>query len=206
MRVAEPPPLPTLDSSLTPIATPATTIDALGGPDFDDHKTHARDSWSIPPVAPPRGLFTQSLTPLPPPVAADNTEPVETSREIGVATTPNPIIPEGSRDERLTSRAIPPRRGFEEATSVESPSEQALVASASTTSDEIEDDYKRVFDEFVATRTQCGEALQGVTFEKFVVKLRQNRAQLIQRYGCTGVKFQVYIKDGKAALKATPVS
>ena len=125
------------------------------------------------------------------------------------ATTPNSIgdaapMPTHARP---TARAIPtPRQHFDEQTSVESPSEALLIAAAHGTTDEIEADYQRVFDEFVATRTQCGEALDGVTYDKFIVKLRQNRAQLIQRYGCASVRFQVYIKDGKTALKATPVT
>jgi len=27
----------------------------------------------------------------------------------------------------------------------------------------------------------------------------------VQKYGCRTVRFQVYVKDGRAALKATPV-
>jgi hypothetical protein len=28
---------------------------------------------------------------------------------------------------------------------------------------------------------------------------------LVEKYSCRTVRFQVYVKDGKAALKATPV-
>ena len=41
--------------------------------------------------------------------------------------------------------------------------------------------------------------------DKFSKKLRKNRKALMDKHGCREVKFQVYIKDGKAALKATPV-
>ena len=53
---------------------------------------------------------------------------------------------------------------------------------------------------------RCGEPTEGVTYDKFSGKLRANRQQLISRYACKSVKFQVYVKDGKAALKATPVT
>jgi hypothetical protein len=33
----------------------------------------------------------------------------------------------------------------------------------------------------------------------------RNREDLITKTGCKEVKFTVYVKDGKAALKATPV-
>jgi len=41
--------------------------------------------------------------------------------------------------------------------------------------------------------------------DKFVEKLEKNKQSLVSRLSCRDVKFQVYIKDGKAALKATPV-
>ena len=57
----------------------------------------------------------------------------------------------------------------------------------------------------MATRERCGEGSDGLTYEKFVAKLRKNREQLVQKYACRTVRFQVYVKEGKAALKATPV-
>ncbi len=65
--------------------------------------------------------------------------------------------------------------------------------------------FQDVFREFVSTREKCGEASDGLTYDKFVQKLRKNREQLVQKYNCRTVRFQVYVKDGKAALKATPV-
>jgi len=62
-----------------------------------------------------------------------------------------------------------------------------------------------VFREFIATRERCGEPADGLTYDKFVAKLRKNREQLVQKYACRTVRFQVYVKEGKAALKATPV-
>jgi hypothetical protein len=65
--------------------------------------------------------------------------------------------------------------------------------------------FQEVFRDFVATREKCREPADGLTFDKFSARLKQNREQLMARYACNGVKFQVYVKDGKAALKATPV-
>ena len=62
-----------------------------------------------------------------------------------------------------------------------------------------------MYREFVATRERCGESADGLTYERFAVKLRKNREQLMQKYACRTVRFQVYVKEGKAALKATPV-
>ncbi len=65
--------------------------------------------------------------------------------------------------------------------------------------------FHQIFEDFINTRAQCGEGQDGLTFEKFAQKLKKNREQLVQKYNCRTVRFQVYVKEGKAALKATPV-
>ena len=65
--------------------------------------------------------------------------------------------------------------------------------------------WEDVYREFVNTREQCGEPGDGLTYDKFVGKLRKNRDTLMQKYNCRSVRFAVYVKEGKAALKATPV-
>ncbi len=66
-------------------------------------------------------------------------------------------------------------------------------------------DWAAVFEDFVRTKKQCGEPIDGLTFEKFSHTLKKNRDALVKRHGCKRVKFSVYVKDGKASLKATPV-
>ena len=65
--------------------------------------------------------------------------------------------------------------------------------------------WQAVFQDFLRTRVSCGESAEGLTYDKFRQKLEGNKAQLAAKYGCKTVRFQVYVKDGKAALKATPV-
>jgi hypothetical protein len=65
--------------------------------------------------------------------------------------------------------------------------------------------WRATFDEFVEMRKRCGEPTNGLSFEKFQVQLRRNKETLVKQYGCKRVKFTVYEKDGKAALKATPI-
>lgn len=64
--------------------------------------------------------------------------------------------------------------------------------------------YRQIFEEFVATRRSCGESYAELTFDKFRTKLETSRAAVVAKHNCTDVKFQVYVKEGKAALKATP--
>jgi hypothetical protein len=71
--------------------------------------------------------------------------------------------------------------------------------------DDEQSHWQQVFQDFVRTRAECGEPAEGLTFERFRAKLASNKATLVAKYGCRTVRFQVYVKEGKAALKATPV-
>lgn len=78
--------------------------------------------------------------------------------------------------------------------------------SGGTPSGGSEDPYfRQVFDQFVATKKTCGEPTASMTYDKFAEKLVRNREELRTKTGCKDVRFTVYVKDGKAALKATPV-
>jgi hypothetical protein len=65
-------------------------------------------------------------------------------------------------------------------------------------------DIRAIFTQFVATRKQCGEAVVDLTFEKFSAKLESTRSAVIAKHQCRDVRFEVYVKDGRAALRATP--
>jgi hypothetical protein len=41
--------------------------------------------------------------------------------------------------------------------------------------------------------------------DKFTAKLQSNREQLVSKHGCRTARFTVYVKDGKAAIRAVPV-
>ncbi len=66
-------------------------------------------------------------------------------------------------------------------------------------------EWRAVYQDFVALKQQCGENTDGFTYEKFEATLKKNRDTLMTRHGAKRVKFSVYIKEGKAALKATPL-
>lgn len=66
-------------------------------------------------------------------------------------------------------------------------------------------EWGEVFEDFLRVRAECGETADGLTFVRFRQKLEANKANLVTKYACRTVRFQVYVKEGKAALKATPV-
>ena len=64
---------------------------------------------------------------------------------------------------------------------------------------------RTVFEDYLSIREKCGESVAGMSLDKFRAKLETNRQQLVSKYSCRSARFSVYIKDGKAAIKATPV-
>lgn len=68
-----------------------------------------------------------------------------------------------------------------------------------------EEHWRSIHSEFLRVRGQCGEATEGLAYERFRPKLEKNKLQLVERHGCRTVRFSVYVKEGKAALRATPV-
>ena len=95
----------------------------------------------------------------------------------------------------------------EGATMVARVPEELLAQSASHAlgGDDEDKHFREVYQQFVDTKKQCGEPTAGLTFDKFVVTLRKNRDQIVNRHGARKVRFTVYVKEGKAALKATPI-
>ena len=66
--------------------------------------------------------------------------------------------------------------------------------------------FRDVFAQYVTVREQCGESTEELTYEKFAMTLRKNREQIIMaRPDAKDVRFTVYVKNGKASLKASPV-
>ncbi len=78
-------------------------------------------------------------------------------------------------------------------------------AAAPSGAGDVDPYFKQVYDQFVSVKKSCNENTAGLTYQKFADKLVKNRDDLMAKTGCREVRFTVYVKDGKAALKATPV-
>jgi hypothetical protein len=118
-----------------------------------------------------------------------------------------------SRDE-TTSQYRVPNLGAGDMTMVQSVPPNLIAQTLSTASDPDDDQgldsadhahFKETYERFLEMRKRCGEPTSDLAFDRFLAKLAKNREGLIKKYNCRTVRFQVYEKDGKAALKATPV-
>jgi hypothetical protein len=92
----------------------------------------------------------------------------------------------------------------EDQTTVASVPADVLAQAAGAVGDE-NADWRLVYQDFIRIKKQCGEPTDGLTFEKFSLTLKKNRDQLVDKHGCKRVKFSVYVKEGRASLKATPL-
>jgi len=85
------------------------------------------------------------------------------------------------------------------------PPEDEVAAAAAEEEDPEMVHFRETYERFIKLREECGEATADLSFQRFEKKLQKNRDGLVSKYGCKSVRFQVYEKNGKAALKATPI-
>lgn len=199
-KMTPPPVAPPVVPPVAP-TPPMPAIDAIKTAPVPPRAAAAR-----PPAGSPPPAFRDVRTPAPPPVAPRAPAPTSS---IVVPTLDDDLLAPNLDEEMLAGGTEPPMRkkspsagDFGGATIVADPSEDLLRQSAEGGESGY---FRQIYEEFVELKRKCGESVDGLTYEKFEGKLRQNRDQLIDKYGCKSVKFQVYVKDGKAALKATPV-
>ncbi len=92
----------------------------------------------------------------------------------------------------------------EESTQVKHVPQELIEASAPALHGE-DVHFREVFEQFLETQKSCGVSVTGLTFDKFVRKLHAARDQVMKRHNAPSVRFTVYVKEGRAALKASPV-
>jgi hypothetical protein len=166
-----------------------------------------------PPPAPSRPNFAPPALPVQPPAA-----PPPFVAAAAAATKPaTPPAPTAAPAAAPAARPAPPPPAPVLATPPPSDEDDEAtmvghvppeVLAQATGEHRLADDAKEwvaVYEDFIRTKKQCGEPVEGLTFEKFSHTLKKNRDALVQRHGCKQVKFSVYVKEGRASLKATPV-
>ncbi len=217
---AEPPPLtpvaapsPAAPSLVTAPSQPSLVPSAQSprwtpSPSTQSPRFTPSPSAQSPRVTPPP--LTSTLTPLPPPAVPEESAtplppPLPQRSDWGP---PGELISDASRaaeyehtdlassDLAETRAAVlpPPSSNFE----------PTVVASAPNGATDPDVTFYQVFQEYVQARERCRESVEGLSYEQFRKRLADSRAAIIREHGCVSVEFHVYIKDGRAALKAIP--
>ena len=145
----------------------------------------------------PQSLLQASSTPAPPPPSYAPPAPPPPPSYAPASYVPPAYVPpagDGEDDNRTVVAQVPK----------DLLSQSAQPANAGPdAADQVH--YKEVFEKFLQTRIECSEDTSDLTFDRFVTKLLKNRQQILEKHKAKGVRFQVYVKDGKAALRALPV-
>jgi hypothetical protein len=84
-------------------------------------------------------------------------------------------------------------------------SQEAASAPEEPAADPDEEHWRDTFEKFRELKAKLGEPADRISFEKFAAKLRKNREDLIAKHNAKGVRFVVYEKAGKAAIKASAI-
>jgi hypothetical protein len=182
------------------------------------------------PVAPPPSEFrftdagvgsgshaglTPSRTPPPFRVAAPSATSIPTSMPTSIPTSIPTSMPTSIPTSMQTSVPVAPVAALQRPAAPPPPPppppadrfEDDILGggAASAAASRVDPYFKQIFDQFVSTKRSCNEPIAGLVYDRFAEKLVKNREDLMSKTGCRDVRFTVYIKDGKAALKATPV-
>jgi hypothetical protein len=88
----------------------------------------------------------------------------------------------------------------DERTVIAQPPSELVRASA----DPLEEALPVLHAEFLMARRQAGESTDEVTFERFARKVRRVRDEIRAEHRCNEVLFEVYVRRGRAALRAHP--
>lgn len=136
--------------------------------------------------------------PEPAPVAAP-APPGPPAAPSAAAPAPPPVAPPRA------APAPPPGPAASPPPPAPAPAAPAPDAPAADAAGDEDTHFRETYEQYVATRKECGEATESLTFEKFSVTLRKTRDQILGKHGGKSVRFTVYVKAGKAALKASPV-
>jgi hypothetical protein len=191
-------------------AGPATTQEffARGGVSADPAPPAAEDPFSFParPVRPAAGAAptappVPAAPAAPEPQAVNDTARLDGKHLTGSAWEAAPVAAARAAPEPLAPTPAPSPAPAE----LLGAAARAAPPGASPGASDEEQHWRDTFRDFVRTRGECGESAEGLTYERFRQKLESNKATLVAKYGCKTVRFQVYVKEGKAALKATPV-
>ncbi len=66
-------------------------------------------------------------------------------------------------------------------------------------------DISELFNAYIRVKQSCGEGVEGLTLEKFARTIAKNSEEIKAKHGADEVRFTVYVKNGRAALKAIPI-
>ncbi|MCG8425232.1 MAG: hypothetical protein MJE77_45710 [Proteobacteria bacterium] len=180
---------------------PRSNLDDLLGPSPVSRSGTSQSGSSSAIQAPSEFKFSDSGSSSIPSSYDQGNSSTNTGFDISI-TSPGISIPPGMATSSSSGLSVPPPTPSRTRIPLDPNTKQPLVATGSQNDNRV---FRQVFEQFLAMKTECGESTSNLTFERFALKLSKNRDALMAKHSCDEVRFQVYVKDGRAALKATPI-
>ena len=97
------------------------------------------------------------------------------------------------------------RASIEEAEPLLSPEQEAILRRRQEQQEREERALKLVYDKYMEARAKCGQTAE-LSFDTVRNALRQQVRQIKSQYQVETVKFRITVEDGKAKVKAVPVT
>ncbi len=172
-------------------------------------KTGMQRAAAPAPVQEPRALDPEPAPPVvaepapPTPIRTAPTPAVPSPAPVVPApVVPAPVVPAPSTFVPATPPPAAPRTPAPPPPSAAPPTPETQEEEEES-DEEIFEEFGEIFEEFVQVKQACGEPTANLTYDRFAAKLRKNERDLkAKRPDIKRVQFTVYVKDGKAALKA----
>ncbi len=86
-----------------------------------------------------------------------------------------------------------------------SPEQQAVLQRRQEQMEREDRAYRVVFERYMEARAQCGQSTE-LSYEAMRDTLRTQTRQIKSNFQCESVRFRVVVEDGKARVKAVPVT
>lgn len=212
------PAMPAFAPPVAPAAPSASTTGAnprVGGPPLPGRPPPPAPGGKAPPPPPggPPGAAPKLAIPKPgapgPDAIAPSPTPAPAAAPMAAApaappavATPTPLIPPAGTPPESDGSDFDD--GADDSTMVANIPQELIRRSGGNEEDD-DAHFKATFEAYTKAKIECGESTAGLTYDKFVVQLKKTREKIVLQHGVGRVRFAVYVKDGKAALKATPV-
>jgi hypothetical protein len=193
---------PLKSASVNEVAASKATDAAVTAPPRGTPTAPPNGAPTARPQRPPSSRPQRAPSSWPPPGPSSRHQAAAAIRQSEESLTPAPDDPPTRPNAMLDEYD-----GFdqpEENTQIKHVPQELIEASAPAVEGE-ETHFREVFNQFIATQKECGAPVVGLSFDKFVRKLHAARDQVIKRHNVPTVRFTVYVKEGRAALKASPV-
>ena len=115
-----------------------------------------------------------------------------------------PETPAGPAPTPAAKKATPGKGADAEAPATPAPEPQIHIAGTEPPDPLSENRLRGVYRAYVEAKRRCNEDTTRLSFDAVVASLKRQVPELLERHNARDVEYRVFVKDGKAILRAVP--